>query len=369
MGFGTGLSIDLDVIRNAPTWEDGLRAYKASKLKKVETVKPKPVTTYEKTREEVEYHPIRQTFADTKREKRVKKAEASRLHQSLNKAWDNQMKREQHFNIISQAPKRSHAHEVPYVQKLKPPSLVTATREQYNLLSTLSFEDHHWAPPGRRPPGPPKPAPPKPKLAHARPKSFDVISNKYKRDHSARVAKETAATREKIVKNYWSTHDFDPVRCAFYDDEKESYYQRRVHELLMAQGGNQLSKLPPSYANRDGVLYDIATGVVKDPVRLLEKEEKARAKLAANAARLSFDEVLKEKREREDDLVRTRANNRISDHRFSHETSRGFNIINNRGFAEHGSPPAPHTRARANLWSHMSPGGGTRPSTVGDRPF
>ena len=67
MGFGAGLSIDLDVIRNAPTWEDGLRAYKASKLKKVETVKPKPVTTYEKTREEVEYHPIRQTFADTKR--------------------------------------------------------------------------------------------------------------------------------------------------------------------------------------------------------------------------------------------------------------------------------------------------------------
>lgn len=68
------------------------------------------------------------------------------------RAWDKQLLREQHFDIITQRPKKGHIHEVPYTQRLKPPSLVTANHAGYNIISTLSEDVHHWAPPGRRPP-------------------------------------------------------------------------------------------------------------------------------------------------------------------------------------------------------------------------
>ena len=44
----------------------------------------------------------------------------------INAAFDKQMEKGQHFDIISQVPKKGHRHEQVYVQRTKPPSLVTA---------------------------------------------------------------------------------------------------------------------------------------------------------------------------------------------------------------------------------------------------
>ena len=56
----------------------------------------------------------------------------------------------QKFDIITQKPKKGHIFEVEFKPKLKPPSLVTANHTDYDIISTRKFEEHHWAPPGRR---------------------------------------------------------------------------------------------------------------------------------------------------------------------------------------------------------------------------
>jgi hypothetical protein len=94
----------------------------------------------------------------------------------INAAFDKQMEKGQHFDIISQVPKKGHRHEQVYVQRTKPPSLVTATLAPYNIVSCLGLDRHHWAPPEKRPESPHDA--PKPRMANpnARPRSSDIIT-------------------------------------------------------------------------------------------------------------------------------------------------------------------------------------------------
>ena len=99
-----------------------------------------------------------------------------RLPIKINAAFDKQMEKGQHFDIISQVPKKGHKHEQVYVQRVKPPSLVTATLAPYNIVSCLGLDRHHWAPPEKRPESPHDA--PKPRMANpnARPRSSDLIT-------------------------------------------------------------------------------------------------------------------------------------------------------------------------------------------------
>lgn len=99
-----------------------------------------------------------------------------RLPMKINAAFDKQMEKGQHFDIISQVPKKGHKHEQVYVQRVKPPSLVTATLAPYNIVSCLGLDRHHWAPPAKRPESPHDA--PKPRMANpnARPRSSDIIT-------------------------------------------------------------------------------------------------------------------------------------------------------------------------------------------------
>jgi len=289
--------VQLDVIKTAGSWAEGLNTYQSQKLQPLHagpTPAPHYVTRYEKSREEAICNPITQRFRDKQVEKGLSDWESAGVTKTLNRAWDKQLLREQHFDIVTQQPKKGHIHEVPYKQRLKPPSLITANHVPYNIISTLGEDQHHWAPPGKRPPRVPTPPRKEAQVTKVnKPREFDILTNMYRDHHGARSQWEAEQARCSVVDKYWETHDFDPLTCSYYDGEKEDFYQKRLKEMLLTQGTNAINKLPPTLAASESLMYDICTGVVKDPVRLRKVVDEERQTIVNRAAKIGAEDVMR----------------------------------------------------------------------------
>jgi hypothetical protein len=215
-------NVDEHVMTSASSWAEGIKKYQTQKLQAPYRDEPTPMPHYVtrkfKSREEAAVNPILQKFREPEIENTLRQAEAGAVTRTLNRAWDKQLLREQHFDIITQQPRRGHVHEVEYKQRLKPPSLVTANHVGYNIISTEGLDQHHWAPPDKRPPRLATPPRKEPFLtAVNRPREFDILNNRYREYHQERSKWEMDQARSAIVDKYWETHDFDVVSCSYVD--------------------------------------------------------------------------------------------------------------------------------------------------------
>ena len=347
-------SIQMDVIKTAGSWAEGLQRYQEQKLKPLtegEAPKPHYVTRHFKSREEAAVNPITQKFNDKSIESTLVDMEGASVNRTLNRAYDRQLLREQHFDVITQKPKKGHVHEVPYVQRLKPPSLITANHVGYNILSGKGLHEHHWAAPGKRPERIVTPPRKEPFLtAVNKPREFDILNNRYREHHEERQRWEMDWKREEVVDKFWEVRDFNPVSCTYYDGEKEQYYQKRVQEMLLAQGSNSIGKLPPTLAASESLMFDICTGVGKDPVRLKQKIEADRITLENRSSKIGAEERMRVHGEVTEQKAMERKIARISHNRHADIADRGFNILSNSEFDKEGHPPPAQTKARKSLW-------------------
>ena len=77
-------------------------------------------------------------------------------------------------------------------------------------------------------------------------RDYDVISNKYKEFHEEKVKADFEIQKLTAAKNYWRTHNYDPLLVKYIDEGKEKEYQAIKRERERSWGKEQLSKLPPS---------------------------------------------------------------------------------------------------------------------------
>jgi len=346
---GSAMNVQKDVMFQADSWMQGVQNYRAQKSAPVIPVEPLKIVKRNE-REVMPYNPITQVFKDPKMEQARRQEEKDALVPTLNKAYDKQLSKESHFNVINQQARHGHAYEKPYVPQIKPPSLVTATKLKYDLFSNLPLTEQHWAPPDRRPPPPSPPKPPR-QMEYARPRDFDIISNKFKHRHADKTLADLDQKKTAIVDKYWETRDFDVIRCAYVDTEKEAYYQQRIGEMIEQQGAEAIAKMPLSLQRSESMLYDITTGVVKDQERLNQLEARRLQDLAARAARVSFEESIRARDQAVQSKTNEQAYKRISHDRFTESTSRGFNILTTESYAKSGRmPPLPKTSAKPTLY-------------------
>ena len=91
------------------SWGDMLRSYKRARARvpwsKAEQEPPCFVTRYQKSREEREFAPIRQSFRDVGREGRLKVRETQDMTATLNRANEKRMKYSQTYDIINHTTK------------------------------------------------------------------------------------------------------------------------------------------------------------------------------------------------------------------------------------------------------------------------
>ena len=211
-------------------------------------------TRYAKSRDEVVYNPVLQTFTDHSRETVSKQREETRRISNLNQARDRQIARESQFDVLNMSDKRSGlgrsdaevaaaaaAAQAAHAAQPTPKHSAKPTFRhpldscyQFNIVSNLPLSQHHYTAPELRP-NMDNREDPKPRLQTTTnlPRDFDVLSNRYREGHDAKVALETEVQRRTAAKKYWETHDYDPFTCTYLDDDKEAAFQASIAQRIV----------------------------------------------------------------------------------------------------------------------------------------
>jgi hypothetical protein len=207
----------------------------------------------------------------------VQTMEKNNVSRTLNVAYDKQTFFEQKHNVITHQPKVGHVFEVEYKQILKPPSYVTATNTDFDIISNKKFQDHHWAPEGRRPPRIPTPERKPPFLtAVNKPRDFDITTNMYREHHADRTKFDAEQTRAMILDKMDKLRDFDCVKGQYCDNHKEFLYQENLRNELLNRGKDHYKKFPPAYQTSEATVYNITSHEIKDAERMQQIQQRER---------------------------------------------------------------------------------------------
>ena len=175
-----------------------------------EHVRRSSKTRYAKSRDEVLYNPVLQTFTDRSRETGAKQREATQRVGQLNVARDRQIARESQFDILnmrdkrgglgSQAADAARAAAAAATLQSQPPPRHSERPTfhhpldscyQFNIVSNLPLSQHHYTAPELRPNVDAREEP-KPRLQTTTnlPRDFDVLSGRYRSGHDEKVARD-----------------------------------------------------------------------------------------------------------------------------------------------------------------------------------
>ncbi|KAJ1632504.1 hypothetical protein T492DRAFT_988232 [Pavlovales sp. CCMP2436] len=343
--------------REPQSWSESLAFYKHSQssrpLPDEAYAKPQRVTRYEVSRKEAEYNPITQAWRDQGREREARARDLLGTIAAQNRAKDRQLAHERNtHDVLNHSIRRTG---LPDPQAQAGLAFPTEKREQrlaqaadslaqYNILSGLSVEEHHWAPPQHRPVVPPPREDNKLRSITQQPREYNVLTNEYKRDHARKTGEEQERTRRVAAERFWATHDMNIMTSKFYDPEKETHFQIVKQAVKAEQPLKQFKKLPSSYQQGEGFVYSIINFSVQNPELYARFEEKEQRSLDSKQAVWGHEAQIKERATGRALVEGTRTLNRISHKRYEDSTSHGYDIVTNKGY--HDKDAAPLAPAR-----------------------
>ena len=155
--------------------------------------------------EEVTYHPLLQTFTDSKSESAARAAEKEAVVGHLNRARDRQLSTECEYNILNMRNKRSGLPA-----PAKPPTAAPSSAVDYeaprfrhpldscypfNIVSNVPLSQHHYTAPCQRPNVPENDwradatdvLKPRLQTVKGLPRDYNILSNKYVEEHDAKM--------------------------------------------------------------------------------------------------------------------------------------------------------------------------------------
>lgn len=91
----------------------------------------------------------------------------------------------------------------------------------YNILTNTEFEDFYWN--GMKKPEKKKEYVKKINMDVFR--DYNIVTNRYWNDHKEKTIKDLAENRAVLDNKYWEKNDFDPIKCTYYDQGKETNFQ------------------------------------------------------------------------------------------------------------------------------------------------
>jgi hypothetical protein len=84
-------------------------------------------------------------------------------------------------------------------------------------------------------------------------RDYNIINNQYWKNNGEKSLKDCEKVREQLSQKYQATHDFDPIRCNFYDQEKEHGYWDDQERKLKTWKELHNNRLPKSYKFREPI--------------------------------------------------------------------------------------------------------------------
>lgn len=135
-------------------------------------------------------------------------------------------------------------------------------------------------------------------------------------------------SKTEAASKYWKTHNFDPVRCTFYDEEKEKKFLEDRDAAALIHGKDQVKKLPITVQN-EGLMFNPINMKIEDEKRLYERDLREKNKKARYEVRYDVEELNRKASMAEQDRQELMSINKISGQRFREELKRGHHILSN----------------------------------------
>jgi len=362
------------VAANAPTWASELQKYEDEKRFTVdEGLLRGPqvrVTNGQIKYKERKFDPLLGRYRDGGTELLQRTFEEKERVAHLNRAQDIQILREQPYHIIRHESRLPEGPETTQKSRSCGAPAHPTTAVDYNLISNLPFDVHHWARPEARPrcversPGQQR------KVPAFTVKDFNIVTNRYHQNHEAKRKRDQRFELLEATQKYATRNRFDPVTQQFVDPRNEEVARtsddaRDVEIHMRAE-----SQIPPSYKGRESAHYDVVTHKAHNPGMLqaydvMQDERKERYR-----NRYIMEHNWHAQDIKGDHIENVRKMNRTAPERFEESTRRGFDIVNNRSYGRGPKAQtlyAPYTVPRQSPWekatSHQM--SATLPSSFG----
>jgi len=351
---------------NASSWHEELKAYENERRRNVDEgllrgpqlgLNRKMIKAQERL-----YDPLLQRYRDDATEQRQRDLEERERVKHLNRALDVQILRERHPEHLIHHESRLEAIEdktqpvVQQAEELEDRILAYPTTAiDYNILSNLPFDVHHFNRPEDRPRHVERS--PKGRRVHAhRLRDFNILTTRYNEHHEERIARDQKLNRLELTHKYQTRSRFNPVTQTFTDPKVEERAKTcddaRDQEIQM-----RAEHLAPVHQRgRHTAYYDMVTHKVHDDDMLdfldtVEDERKVRFK-----TRYQDDHDRKLKEMQFEDLATYQKHDNVHHERWEETTRRGYHIINNRpyGKGERFEPMhEPYTKPSQKIWEKV----------------
>merc|ERR1740138_1258670 len=327
----------------AGTWAHEMQTYEMEKRRVLDEGFLRPpamkLTAGQMKSQERVFDPLLQRYRDHEIEYKQRLAEETERINHLNRAMDIQVVREQPHHILTHeskfdtiAPGQDPTRQ-PHKQRNpvgKDGSTFPNSQQDYNIISNLAFDVHHWNRPECRPRCVEQSG--KQRKIHAsKIRDFNIVNNRYPVEHEARTRKEKELEIAEATYKYMKSNRFDPVTQQFNDptDEEKAKHcddAREVEVHLRAE-----DKIPPSYKGRKTNFYDAISNEVYDPgmvkyLQTLEAERKDRYRNRHIVEHNFHTQDVKG-----DHLREARKLNKVAPERFM-EHDRGYDFVTNKKF-------------------------------------
>lgn len=120
------------------------------------------------------------------------------------------------------------------------------TNADYNIVSGISLQQHHFAAPEKRPP-PEENTKVGGKAAKASGlREYNIVTNRYLELHDLKEQTNVDIQRAEAALAFWKTHDYDHVTGKYYDAKKEGEFIVKRAEEAKVHGKDEVKKLPLS---------------------------------------------------------------------------------------------------------------------------
>eukprot|EP00747_Dinoflagellata_sp_TGD_P164192 gnl/TRDRNA2_/TRDRNA2_183756_c0_seq1.p1 gnl/TRDRNA2_/TRDRNA2_183756_c0~~gnl/TRDRNA2_/TRDRNA2_183756_c0_seq1.p1 ORF type:complete len:580 (-),score=86.22 gnl/TRDRNA2_/TRDRNA2_183756_c0_seq1:215-1954(-) len=349
------------------SWAQDLKSYEREKRRVVDEgllrgPQVRVVNGMVKAQERV-FDPVLQRYRDNQTELNQRRSEEKERVGHLNRAMDIQILREQPFHIINHASKIEAIYPDQDPMKVgknkrkkegRSGSFPTTTLD-YNILSNLPMDVHHWAKPEDRPHCAERIGKQR-QVPNFLVKDYNIVTNRYLDDHEEKITRDKDLNLLEATQKYMKSNRLDPVTQQFADPRNEvrvrAAEDAREVEITMRYEAAH----PPCYKGRTTAHYDMLSHHVhnKGMLDALEAAEEERTERYRN--RYIVEHNLHAQDIKGDHVEHSRKINRVAHERYEEDKRRGFDIVTN---TEYGRGPKcktfhdPYTKKRLTPWERV----------------
>ena len=317
-------------------WEKNIKDYEYNKKNVIDwsKIKKPELITAEKVKEiDIYFNPILQKYNNISLNSKMVKKEKDEIINSIITSRDYQLSKEQTYNIINLEDKLKGFEKYPNYPKqkdiIKSRKKIIYHPKNFNILSNIPLDIHHYDKPENRPKITSKSESPNFKTLPNIPfyKDYDIISNRYKFFNEEKNIVDKAINKIHTAKLFFKKNDYNPIKGCYFNDEKEKEYQKKRLQTQLTWGKEKFKNMPKCAKGKSDV-YNLITTHVVDPIEMdrILKEEKDR--IQRYGIRYQLEKFYRNRNFSQDFQDEMRNNNKVSFERFKIEDQRQYNILN-----------------------------------------